>query len=90
MSTSSSAKNARLLSAALPPEERPLFDFRRNRSTVDYWINVHIGAAPLVLSADGRPPLESREPRALDWSGEAARGAALSKPRRRRLFMRSS
>jgi long-chain acyl-CoA synthetase len=74
-------ENARLLSAALPPEERPLFDFApESIDWWDYWINVHIPALrrwcyPLM---EGRP-LESREPRALDWSGEAARGAALSK-----------
>jgi len=67
--------------AALPPEERPLFDFApESIDWWDYWINVHIPALrrwcyPLM----DRPPLESREPRALDWSGEAARGAALSK-----------
>jgi long-chain acyl-CoA synthetase len=74
-------ENARLLSAALPPEERPLFDFApESIDWWDYWINVHIPALrrwcyPLM---EGRP-LESREPRALDWSGEPARGAALSK-----------
>jgi thioester reductase-like protein len=64
-------ENARLLSAALPPEERTLFDFMPE--TVDwwdYWINVHIPALrrwcyPLM---EGRP-LESREPRVLDWNG---------------------
>src|SRR6266403_402381 len=74
-------ENARLLSAALSAEERPLFDFApESIDWWDYWINVHIPALrrwcyPLM---EGRP-LESREPRALDWSGEAARGAALSK-----------
>jgi len=74
-------ENARLLSAALPPEELPLFDFApESIDWWDYWINVHIPALrrwcyPLM---EGRP-LEAREPRALDWSGEPARGAALSK-----------
>jgi hypothetical protein len=73
-------ENARLLSAALPPEERPLFNFTPELvDWWDYWINVHIPALrrwcyPLM---EGRP-LESREPRALDWSAEPAREAALS------------
>jgi long-chain acyl-CoA synthetase len=62
-------ENARLLSAALPPEEKALFDF--SPETIDwwdYWINIHIPALrrwcyPLM---EGRP-LESREPRVLDW-----------------------
>jgi len=74
-------ENARLLSATLPPEERSLFDFApESIDWWDYWINVHIPALrrwcyPLM---EGRP-LESREPRALDWSGEPAPGAPLSK-----------
>jgi hypothetical protein len=74
-------ENARLLSAALPPEERQLFDFAPELiDWWDYWINVHIPALrrwcyPLM---EGRP-LESRERRALDWSAEPAREAALSK-----------
>jgi long-chain acyl-CoA synthetase len=73
-------ENARLLSAALPPEERAVFDFApESIDWWDYWINVHIPALrrwcyPLM---EGRP-LESREPRALDWSGGSAREAALS------------
>ena len=64
-------ENARLLSAALPPEERALFDFKPEAvDWWDYWINVHIPALrrwcyPLM---EGRP-LESREPRVLDWNG---------------------
>src|SRR5712691_5407997 len=75
------SENARLLSAALPPEERALFSFApESIDWWDYWINVHIPALrrwcyPLM---EGRP-LESREPRALDWSGELTREAALSK-----------
>jgi len=75
------SENARLLSAALPPEERLLFGFApESIDWWDYWINVHIPALrrwcyPLM---EGRP-LESREPRALDWSAEPAREAALSK-----------
>ena len=73
-------ENARLLSAMLPPEERPLFDFApESIDWWDYWINVHIPALrrwcyPLM---EGRP-LESRAPRELDWPDESARGAALS------------
>jgi thioester reductase-like protein len=75
------SENARLLSAALPPEERLLFGFApESIDWWDYWINVHIPALrrwcyPLM---EGRP-LESRERRALDWSAEPAREAALSK-----------
>ncbi|HEY6946153.1 MAG TPA: SDR family oxidoreductase [Candidatus Acidoferrum sp.] len=76
-------ENARLLSAALPPEERTLFDFTPEAvDWWDYWINVHIPALrrwcyPLM---EGRP-LEAREPRALDWNGngELAHQEALSK-----------
>jgi len=75
MRTSFECENARLLSAMLPAEERPLFDFcsgiDRIGGTTDQ--RPHPRPAPLVLSADGRPPLEAREPRALDWSGEPAR-----------------
>src|SRR5713226_2044160 len=73
-------ENARLLSAMLPPEERPLFDFApESIDWWDYWINVHIPALrrwcyPLM---EGRP-LESRAPRELDWPDESARGTALS------------
>jgi alcohol-forming fatty acyl-CoA reductase len=64
-------ENARLLSAALPPEERALFNFTPEAvDWWDYWINVHIPALrrwcyPLM---EGRP-LEAREPRVLDWNG---------------------
>jgi thioester reductase-like protein len=74
-------ENARLLSAALPPEERQIFDFApESIDWWDYWINVHIPALrrwcyPLM---EGRP-LESRERRALDWPAESPREAALSK-----------
>jgi hypothetical protein len=74
-------ENARLLSAALSPEERRLFDFAPEAiDWWDYWINIHIPALrrwcyPLM---EGRP-LESREPRELDWSAEPAGEAALSK-----------
>ncbi len=73
-------ENVRLLSAVLPPEERPLFEFApESIDWWDYWINVHIPALrrwcyPLM---EGRP-LESREPRALDWAAEPAHEAALS------------
>jgi long-chain acyl-CoA synthetase len=66
-------ENARLLSAALSPEERRLFDFTPEAvDWWDYWINVHIPALrrwcyPLM---EGRP-LESREPRAIEWNGNS-------------------
>ena len=75
------SENARLLSAALPPEERRLFDFAPEAvDWWDYWINVHIPALrrwcyPLM---EGRP-LEAREPRSLDWVTEPTPEAALSK-----------
>jgi len=62
-------ENARLLSAALPTEERCLFDFAPEAiNWWDYWINVHIPALrrwcyPLM---EGRP-LESREARVIEW-----------------------
>jgi long-chain acyl-CoA synthetase len=64
------SENARLLSAALPADEKPLFDFAPEQiDWWDYWINVHIPALrrwcyPLM---EGRP-LESRMPRKLNWS----------------------
>ncbi len=76
-------ENARLLSAALPAEERALFDFTPEAvDWWDYWINVHIPALrrwcyPLM---EGRP-LELREPRVLDWNGngQPAEQGAFSK-----------
>jgi hypothetical protein len=74
------SENARLLSAALSPDEQLLFGFApESIDWWDYWINVHIPALrrwcyPLM---EGRP-LESRQPRALDWPAEAAHEAALS------------
>jgi len=73
-------ENARMLSAALSPEEHALFAF--DPETIDwwdYWINVHIPALrrwcyPLM---EGRP-LEARAPRELDWSAQAARASASS------------
>jgi thioester reductase-like protein len=71
-------ENARLLSAALPPDERVLFGFDpESIDWWDYWINVHIPALrrwcyPLM---EGRP-LESRTPRELDWSPQAAHASA--------------
>jgi alcohol-forming fatty acyl-CoA reductase len=73
-------ENARLLSAALAPEEKPLFSFApESIDWWDYWINVHIPALrrwcyPLM---EGRP-LEARAPRDLDWSAESAKAAAVS------------
>jgi long-chain acyl-CoA synthetase len=72
------SENARLLSAALPPEERPLFGFDpESIDWWDYWINVHIPALrrwcyPLM---EGRP-LESRASRELDWPAEPARAVS--------------
>ena len=76
-------ENARLLSAALPPEERKLFEFDpESIDWWDYWINIHIPALrrwcyPLM---EGRP-LESRTPRELDWSASTARVPAVPNPR---------
>jgi thioester reductase-like protein len=73
-------ENTRLLSAALPPEERTLFEFDpESIDWWDYWINIHIPALrrwcyPLM---EGRP-LESRTPRELDWSAQTARASAVS------------
>src|ERR1700680_5135272 len=70
-------ENARLLSAALSPEERTVFDFApESIDWWDYWINLHIPAlrrwfSPLL---EGRP-LESRAPRELDWTAAPARAA---------------
>src|SRR5205807_2309809 len=52
----------------------------RTTNGIDSWLKVHIPALrrwcyPLM---EGRP-LESREPRALDWTGDPAHGAPLSK-----------
>ena len=67
-------ENARLLSAALPPDEKHAFEF--DPESIDwwnYWINIHIPALrrwcyPLM---EGRP-LESRTPRELDWPAQSA------------------
>src|SRR5271169_2701366 len=73
-------ENARLLSAALSPEEKLIFDFApESIDWWDYWINVHIPALrrwcyPLM---EGRP-LETRAPRELDWSPEHARAAVVA------------
>jgi thioester reductase-like protein len=75
-------ENARLLSAALSPEERKLFAFDpESIDWWDYWINVHIPALrrwcyPLM---EGRP-LEPRPPRQLEveWTIETVATRALS------------
>jgi len=65
-------ENARLLSAALPPEERAVFGFEPETiDWWDYWINIHIPALrrwcyPLM---EGRP-LETRRPREVHWPAE--------------------
>jgi long-chain acyl-CoA synthetase len=74
-------ENARLLSAALPPEEKKMFDF--SPETIDwwdYWINIHIPALrrwcyPLM---EGRP-LEAREPRLLDWPAASTGASAATR-----------
>jgi long-chain acyl-CoA synthetase len=74
-------ENARLLSAALSPEEKAMFDF--SPETIDwwdYWINIHIPALrrwcyPLM---EGRP-LEAREPRVLNRSVPSAGASAVSR-----------
>jgi len=71
------AENARLLSAALPPEERSAFAFDpEHLDWWEYWINIHVPALrrwcyPLM---EGRP-LEPRERRELDWTGESGEAA---------------
>jgi long-chain acyl-CoA synthetase len=73
-------ENTRLLSAAIPPEERAIFGFEpESIDWWDYWINIHIPALrrwcyPLM---EGRP-LEARAPRELDWSAESGRASAFS------------
>ena len=66
------SENARLLSAALPPEEKAAFGFEPEAiDWWEYWINIHIPALrrwcyPLM---EGRP-LEARVARELNWSAE--------------------
>jgi Male sterility protein/haloacid dehalogenase-like hydrolase len=66
------SENARLLSAALPPEEWDAFEFAPEAiDWWEYWINIHIPALrrwcyPLM---EGRP-LEARVARELNWSAE--------------------
>jgi long-chain acyl-CoA synthetase len=70
-------ENARLLSAALPEDERSAFAFEpESIDWWDYWINVHVPALrrwcyPLM---EGRP-LESRPPRDLGWGSESTAAA---------------
>jgi long-chain acyl-CoA synthetase len=73
-------ENARLLSAALPEDERSAFAFEPEAiDWWDYWINVHVPALrrwcyPLM---EGRP-LESRPPRDLGWGPEPSAAAAVA------------
>jgi hypothetical protein len=66
------SENARLLAAALPPEEQAAFEFAPEAiDWWEYWINIHIPALrrwcyPLM---EGRP-LEARVARELNWSAE--------------------
>jgi thioester reductase-like protein len=77
-------ENARLLSAALPPDEKHAFEF--DPESIDwwnYWINIHIPALrrwcyPLM---EGRP-LESRTPREMDWSSSSQSAQSASTPAR--------
>jgi len=73
-------ENARLLSAALPPDERTIFSFApESIDWWEYWINIHVPALrrwcyPLM---EGRP-LESRPPRDLGWSTPPPAAAAVA------------
>ena len=73
-------ENARLLSAALPEDERGIFSFDPEAlDWWDYWINIHIPALrrwcyPLM---EGRP-LESRPPRDVGWGGQPTAAAAVA------------
>jgi long-chain acyl-CoA synthetase len=73
-------ENTRLLSAALPEEERSGFAFEPEAiDWWDYWINVHVPALrrwcyPLM---EGRP-LESRPPRDVGWGTEQSAAAAVA------------
>ena len=73
-------ENARLLSAALPEDERGIFSFDPEAlDWWDYWINIHIPALrrwcyPLM---EGRP-LESRPPRDVGWGGQPTTAAAVA------------
>jgi long-chain acyl-CoA synthetase len=73
-------ENARLLSAALPEEERAIFSFDpETLDWWDYWINIHIPALrrwcyPLM---EGRP-VESRPPRDLGWGAQPSAAAAVA------------
>jgi thioester reductase-like protein len=70
-------ENARLLSAALPEDERLIFSFDPEAlDWWDYWINIHIPALrrwcyPLM---EGRP-LESRPARDVGWGPQASAAA---------------
>jgi hypothetical protein len=72
--------NARLLSAALPEEERSAFAFEPEAiDWWDYWINIHVPALrrwcyPLM---EGRP-LESRPARDVGWGPEPSAAAAVA------------
>ena len=73
-------ENARLLSAALPEDERSAFAFEPQAiDWWDYWINVHVPALrrwcyPLM---EGRP-LESRPPRDVGWGPQPSAAAAVA------------
>src|SRR5215831_15794037 len=73
-------QNARLLSAALPEDERADFAFEpESIDWWDYWINIHVPALrrwcyPLM---EGRP-VESRVPRDLGWSTPSPAAAAVA------------
>lgn len=73
-------ENARLLSAALPEDERSAFAFEPEAiDWWDYWINIHVPALrrwcyPLM---EGRP-LESRPARDVGWGPEPSAAAAVA------------
>jgi fatty acyl-CoA reductase len=73
-------ENARLLSAALPENERSVFAFEPEAiDWWDYWINIHVPALrrwcyPLM---EGRP-LESRPSRDVGWGPEPSAAAAVA------------
>jgi len=73
-------ENARMLSAALPEDERAVFSFDPEAlDWWDYWINIHIPALrrwcyPLM---EGRP-LESRAPREVGWSAQPPAAVAVA------------
>lgn len=81
------AENIRVLSAALPPQERAVFGYDVGRfNWRDYWINVHIPALrrwcyPLI---EGRS-VEQRQRRSFRLQLKAERRADVAQPETRRM-----